>query len=93
MEETKVTAALPTATVEMTVREHRDGGSEVMTISIRATPSFQSIGEAFRPAALMWANPVGLWMQMAALAWQPWLDLAGSAAARQLPKPDGPATR
>jgi hypothetical protein len=89
-EETRITATLPTATVEMVMREHQDSGSEVVTISIRATPSFQAMSQAFRPEALMMANPFALWMRMATLAWQPWLQLtaAGQQALRELPKPD-----
>src|SRR4051812_23923730 len=89
-DETRITANLPTSTIEMVVREHQDTGSEVLTISIRATPSFQAVAQAFRPEALMMANPFTLWMQMATLAWQPWLQLTGMApqAQRELPKPD-----
>lgn len=89
-EETRITATLPTATVEMVMREYQDSGSEVVTISIRATPSFQAMSQAFRPEALMMANPFALWMRMATLAWQPWLQLtaAGQQALQELPKPD-----
>lgn len=91
-DETRITATLPTATVEMVMREHQDAGSEVVTISIRATPSFQAMSQAFRPEALMMANPFALWMRMATLAWQPWLQLAGAGqqSQRELPKPDAP---
>src|SRR3954468_446155 len=89
-DETRITANLPTSTIEMVVREHHDTGSEVLTICIRATPSFQVVAQAFRPEALMLANPFTLWMRMASLAWQPWLQLVGVApqARRELPKPD-----
>ena len=89
-DETKITATLPTATIEMVMREHQDTGSEVLTVSIRATPSFQAVSQAFRPEALMLANPFTLWMRMVTLAWQPWLQLTGTGpqAQRELPKPD-----
>lgn len=94
-DETKITANMPTATIEMVMREHQDTGSEVLTISIRATPSFQALSQAFRPEALMLANsftpwPFTLWMKMATLAWQPWLQLAGASlqSQRELPKPE-----
>jgi hypothetical protein len=89
-DETRITATLPTAKVEMVMREHQAEGSEVLTISIRATPSFQAIGQTFRPEALMLANPFALWMRMATLAWQPWLQLAGASlqTQRELPKPN-----
>jgi hypothetical protein len=89
-DETKITANLPTATIEMVMREHQDTGSEVLTVSIRATPSFQAVSQAFRPEALMLTNPFTLWMKMATLAWQPWLQLAGASLQnqRELPKPD-----
>ncbi len=89
-DETKITANLPTATIEMVMREHQDAGSEVLTVSIRATPSFQAVSQVFRPEALMLANPFTLWMKMATLAWQPWLQLAGASLQdqRELPKPD-----
>ena len=91
-DETRITANLPTSTIEMVVREHQDTGSEVLTISIRATPSFQAVAQAFRPEALMLANPFTLWMRMASLAWQPWLQLTGAVpqAQRELPSPDKP---
>jgi hypothetical protein len=91
-DETRITANLPTSTIEMVVREHQDTGSEVLTISIRATPSFQAVAQAFRPEALMLANPFTLWMRMATLAWQPWLQLTGAVhqAQRELPSPDKP---
>ena len=51
-DETRITATLPTATVEMVMREHQGEGSEMLTISrTRATPSFQAISQAFRPEA------------------------------------------
>ena len=89
-DETRITANLPTATVEMVMREHQDTGSEVVTISIRATPSFQAMTQAFRPESLMMANPFTFWMRMATLAWQPWLQLTGMAAPaqRELPGPE-----
>ena len=59
----------------------------MLTISIRATPSFQAVAQAFRPEALMLANPFTLWMRMATLAWQPWLQLAGAGT----PSPAGTA--
>ena len=91
-DETRITANLPTSTVEMVIREHQDTESEVLTISIRATPSFQAVAQAFRPEALMMANPFTLWMQMATLAWQPWLQLTGMGpqAQRELPKAETP---
>jgi hypothetical protein len=89
-DETRITANLPMATIEMVMREYQDTGSEVLTVSIRATPSFQAVSQAFRPEALMLANPFTLWMKMATLAWQPWLQLAGASpqVQRELPKPD-----
>jgi hypothetical protein len=86
MDETKLTAHLPTGNVEMVVREHRDGDSDVMMISIRATPGFQALGQSLNPMALMWANPMGLWMKMAELAWRPWLGALGAPGYRALPK-------
>ena len=86
MEETKLTAHLPTGNVEMVLREHRDGDSDVVTISIRATPGFQALGQSLNPAALMWANPFGIWMKMAELAWQPWLGALAAPKHQALPK-------
>ena len=87
-DETRITANLPTSTIEMVIREHQETGSEVVTISIRATPTFEAVAQAFRPEALMLVNPFTLWMRMATLAWQPWLQLTGMApqAQRELPK-------
>ncbi len=89
MDETKVTANLPTATVEMIVRDYRDGDADVMTISLRATPSLQAFGNllsgpAMMPGALMWANPLGLWFRMAEMAWRPWLKALTPPAAGRI---------
>jgi hypothetical protein len=94
MDETKVTAHLPTATVEMVIRDYREKDADVMSISLRATPSLEAFGKALAGPGLgsyglMWANPLIMWGRMAEMMWRPWLGAltAASQAARHLEKP------
>ena len=78
MDETTITGALPNMSVE--IRHHSDpeGGAEIMTINLRATPDFQSalplIGGLGQMSPLF--APMAWWGQ-AMEAWTaPWRQLA-----------------
>jgi hypothetical protein len=87
-EETRVTAALPNLDVDMRFSQDLDGGSETVTISLRATPGFEAAaGMLANPAlglALLQSNPMmspwtapwTAWTRMATLAWRPWIEAA-----------------
>lgn len=80
MDETKVIASLPNLDIEMTHRAAPDGQSELVTIQMRATPSFDAFARALTPQTMMVpllaANPVlAWWSQAMTQAWTPWLAL------------------
>lgn len=81
MNETKITATLPRVDIEIVRRDDPERHAEVMTIEMRATPSFRAMGDylSANPAtamALMWAAPMALWSGAMAAFWRPWLALA-----------------
>ncbi len=87
MDQTKLTARLPTVDVEVTRRSLPEQNAEVVTIHITATPSFDAAARwLFQPNAFAFATPFFLWSEILR-AWQPWLP-AASAPARALPPPD-----
>lgn len=78
-EGTRMTASLPRLDVEIVHRELPDEKAEVVTIEMRATPSFDTAVTAMAPqalSALMQFNPMLVWMNTAASAWT---SLLGSA--------------
>jgi hypothetical protein len=68
LDETRATANLPGLDVEIVHRRAPDASAEMMTISLRASPSFEAFGRYLEAS-----NPVLAWMRMIELAWQPWL--------------------
>jgi hypothetical protein len=81
-EETTAVAHLPQLDVEIRHRRPWQGDSEEMTITLRATPSFDAFGQFIEAA-----NPMLLWAQWIQAVWSPWLALAG-VARPPLPKRD-----
>lgn len=85
MDETKVTATLPNLDIEMTRRAAPDGQSELVTIQMRATPSFDAFAQVLTPQTMMApflaANPffnnpfVAAWSQAVTKVWAPWTAL------------------
>ena len=89
MDETKLTADLPTMNVEIVHRAAPDGRGEMVTIQLNATPDFRAalpllagmaqlplmLG-ASSPAAA--ASPFALWTQMAQAMMAPWQALASA---------------
>ncbi|HLO79039.1 MAG TPA: hypothetical protein VK196_21495 [Magnetospirillum sp.] len=86
MDETKLTADLPTMKVEIAHRTAPDGSGEMVTIQLLATPDFRAAlpllsGMAQLPLmlggnALPMASPLALWSQAAQAMLAPWQALA-----------------
>src|SRR5580704_325319 len=65
---TKASARLPGLDIDITHRQSPSGEWEQVSINVRATPSFESLGRSFEAA-----DPFTLWVQAARLMWMPWL--------------------
>jgi hypothetical protein len=81
-DETTAVAHLPRLDIEIRHRRPWQGDSEEMTITVRATPSFDAFGQFLEAA-----NPMLFWARWMQAAWAPWLALA-SGVGRPLPKRD-----
>jgi hypothetical protein len=68
LDETRATAKLPGLDIEIVHRRTEDASAELITISLRAAPSFEAFSQYLEAA-----NPFAAWTRMMALAWQPWL--------------------
>jgi hypothetical protein len=83
MSETRLNAALPTLDVEIVHRQFPDQNAEAMTISLKATPSFEAATGLLPPlltaqlASLPGTQPMMLWARWMEAMWRPWLQLAG----------------
>ncbi len=76
-DETRAVGHLPNLDIEIVHRRARDAEAELLSINLRAAPSFAAVGHALEAA-----NPFLFWMRMVEAAWSPWLGLA---AQRKLP--------
>lgn len=81
MNETNVTANLPRLDVEIVHRDDPERHMEVMTIEMRASPSFRAVGGYLADSplcrvALMFAMPWAMWAGTVEAMWRPWLALA-----------------
>ena len=96
MDETKLTAALPNLDVQIVHREYPDERAEVISITFKATPDFESVARNFapllgngvfanpifgNPMMALWAAPVQAWTSMVQQAWAPWLSAMGAMGA------------
>jgi hypothetical protein len=78
MDETTARAELPHLAIEIRHRRLPEEGTEYLSVSLRATPSFGALGrhlEARNPA-LAWlamAAPFNPWAGLMRAAWAPWL--------------------
>jgi hypothetical protein len=83
MTDTRMTAALPNLDVEILHRQLPDQNAEVMTISLKATPSFEAAAGLLPPlmaaqlGSFPTAQPMLLWARWVEAMWRPWLRLAG----------------
>ncbi|RDK00879.1 hypothetical protein [Paraburkholderia lacunae] len=87
MDQTKLTAHLPTVEVEITRRTVPEHHAEAITIHITATPTFDAAAQWLLAAGLFpFAPPLSLWTDLLR-AWQPWLPASsGSPRSRRDPK-------
>lgn len=77
MDETRITGELPNLRVEIVRRAAEDGGAEMLTLNLTATPSFQS------------ALPLAFtaWQGLAQAMLAPWMALAQANPFLRLPGP------
>jgi len=82
MDETTITGHLPNMTVEISHRADPDGGAELMTIHLRASPDFQTalplagglVGGLGQMSPLF--APLQMWSQAMETWMAPWRQLA-----------------
>ena len=87
MDQTKLTAHLPTVDVEITRHALPEKNAEAISIHITATPSFDVAGRWLMQASMLpIAPPFLLWANIMR-AWQPWLA-QGTGSTPKLPEPD-----
>lgn len=67
-DETKAVAHLPNVDIEIFHRRPWEGNEELLTIKLRAVPSFDAFFRAVEAA-----NPMLFWMRAMETAWSPWL--------------------
>ncbi len=78
-DDTKAVAHLPNLDIEILHRRAWRGDEEIVSITLRATPSFDAFFNCFEAA-----NPFALWMRAVEAAWSPWLRLSEAASMRRL---------
>ncbi len=76
--DTKAVAHLPNLDIEILHRRPWQGDEELLTITLRARPSFDDF---FRFVET--ANPALAWMRAMEAAWAPWLRFTGLPAPSQ----------
>jgi len=80
-DETRAVAHLPNLDIEIFHRRPWQGDAEILSITSRATPSFEAFGRFLETT-----NPMVLWMRMMGKAWSPWLGQGDAAGKRQIAK-------
>lgn len=85
---TRATGRLPGLDIDVVHRPATDDGAEQISITLKATPSFEAFGRALESV-----NPFAFWMQAMQLAWWPWAEaarlLTRPGATSSLPRPNG----
>jgi len=71
VETIRASAQLPGLSIDIVHSQSPDGGSEQISITLQAVPSFEAFGRAFEAT-----NPFVFWTQAMRLAWLPWLEAA-----------------
>jgi hypothetical protein len=66
--EAKASAHLPGLDIDIIQRQSPNGDWEQVSVNLRATPSFESVGRLFELA-----DPFTVWLQVTRLIWMPWL--------------------
>jgi hypothetical protein len=83
-DETRVVARLPNVAIEIFHRRPWQGNEELLTITLRAVPSFDAF---FRDVAA--ANPLLLWLHAVETAWAPWIRQGATGQPVQLAQERG----
>jgi hypothetical protein len=65
----RATAHLPGLTIDVLHRRSSNGEGEQISINVQAVPSFEAFSRYIENL-----NPFALWMQLAQIAWFPWLQ-------------------
>jgi hypothetical protein len=78
-DDTTAVAHLPNLDIEIHHRRPWEGNEEILTITLRAAPSFESFFQFLEAA-----NPAIAWMGAIETAWTPWLRLAKPAPVPRL---------
>lgn len=76
MTETKAVAKLPNLDIEIRHRQAPDEAAEYLSISLRATPSFNGVADYIANYTPYLGNPMIAWLtalQFAQALWAPWL--------------------
>ena len=76
MDETRAVARLPHLDIEIRHRRLPEEQAEQLTVSLKATPSFEAFAEFLARQA-----PWRLFAQMAQASWQPWLAASSALLA------------
>jgi len=79
--ETKAVAHLPNVDIEIYHRRPWQGNEELLTITLRAVPSFDAFLRTVEAV-----NPLLFWMRAIETAWAPFFALGETVTAAQLPK-------
>jgi hypothetical protein len=86
MPEASITAHLPTVDIELMRRHVPEQNAELITVQIRATPSFEAMERWLSQyPVLPTGNPFQWWTDLMRAAWQPWLAM-NPALALLLPR-------
>lgn len=85
--ETKAVAHLPNLDIEIFHRRPWQGNEELLTITLRAVPSFDAFFRAVEAT-----NPLLFWLRAVETAWEPWMRLADAAKPAQLTRAPRPST-
>jgi hypothetical protein len=72
---TRATAYLPGLDIEITHRRAPEGDAELISINLKAVPSFEDFVRAFGAA-----SPFALWMRGIEFAWLPWIEASRAMA-------------
>ncbi|QRM34301.1 hypothetical protein [Microvirga sp. VF16] len=78
-DETKITAHLPNADIEILHRRAWEGGPERMLLAVRPVPPFEGLGRFLEAT-----NPLLFWTRMIQASWLPWLGAFTNAPATDL---------
>ncbi len=75
MDEISITAHLPGLDIEVSRATLPDQPAEAIVIRLKATPSFEAVGQWLTQPTILAGQSLALWSQMLQAFWQPWLSL------------------